>query len=484
MKKHSLFTLAVFALMTALLSAQVVYDASAGDPNPATQGWITAETILVGDANVAPVTVGGQPAWRIDDRRTEGSLNNPAYRVEMSPAEIQGLFDKGWEFTYTFSVPQITNSGGFSAFCGWGVRAEDAPEGWNVPSGKYARVGFLLGSRSSNSFFVTQQGREELTFSEDPNALHTVRVVGEAGSDYYEWFVDGVSQGSGQLADFQFTSTATPRVQFEAGASSALNGMSDWTHVSLKERRLPNVVIDTDTLTITDGGVASSDTFRGVPFTATVYNGLARFLFAGDLTFDAADLVVGKGAAAISFTVSGDVTIPDGAVFDISARPDQAGPGGGTGGSAVSGGDAGKGKTGGGSAGGGGGGEGQKFDTTTSGERGDPGKTKDNGTTGETGDNGSPGRAGGSGFRSENSGGVFVSNSQTGRGGTGGGGGNKSTSPGGGGAGGPTGVIGRNPGSPGKDATANGVAGRPGNPGGRGVDAGSGSAQSNEERHC
>jgi len=96
---------------------------------------------------------------------------------------------------------------------------------------------------------------------------------------------------------------------------------------------------------LVDGVEQVDGLFLGVPFTATAYNGKTRFLFAGDLAFGPGDVVRGTGSQAINLTASGDVTIPESVVIDVSALLEEPGPGGGAGGSPAAGGDGGGGGT-------------------------------------------------------------------------------------------------------------------------------------------
>ena len=90
------------------------------------------------------------------------------------------------------------------------------------------------------------------------------------------------------------------------------------------------------------GFVDQGGMFRGtVPYTASVSGGLATFTFAGDLALLPTDHVRGTGDNAISVVVSGDLTIPEGAIVDVSATDAAPGPGGGLGGNPPEGGDGG-----------------------------------------------------------------------------------------------------------------------------------------------
>lgn len=472
-------------MLAAMAGAQVIYDATAPYANPLSQGWTASEVVTGGSGNVGPVDVNGELAWQIDDRLTSGSLNNPYYYQTVTASEIATFFENGWDYQFTFRVPEVSNES-FSGFTGFAIRSADAPSAWAIPGGRVARVGFLIGSDAPGTFFLTPQPRNKVTFATG-GGFHTVRVLGEPGSDRVGWFVDGVSQGHARVGDFDYASgTTRSEVNFKAGSSAGLNGPVQWRSLSLAVREAPTVVVNSDDLTISDGGVASSDTFRGVPFTAHVFNGLARFVFAGDLEFAPTDRVRGVGTAAISLTASGDIVVPSGAVVDVSASALGAGPGGGNGAGSTTGGGAGDGSAGGAAVSGGAGGTGGPVTgrwpnlVANGGSRGDDGRFGNWGTAGEGGDSGQGGKNGFAAYGGPNSGGVGRSNE--GGGGSGGMRGSRSTAPGSGGRGGPGDVIGREPGRNGSSATANGGVGGNGNPGLAGASGGGGRVLRGEGR--
>jgi predicted nuclease with TOPRIM domain len=237
-----------------------------------------------------------------------------------------------------------------------------------------------------------------------------------------------------------------------------------------------NIVIDSSALTVSVNGVASPNSFRGVPFTVTAYNGRTRFLFAGDMILGTNDRLTGVGSNAITFIVSGDVTIPDGAVIDVSALTNRPGPGGGVGGGTAPGGvgpssGGGFGTRGTGGGGGGGGANGyvvigipDRLYNPTAGGSGNPGN--DNATAGALGLTGDRGRDGASGYNAPNTGGA---GQQVINRGFGGGRGSRAYQFAGGGSRGTTRVASPSPGGNGNNATVS--AGNGGSPGAAGSGA-------------
>ncbi len=61
--------------------------------------------------------------------------------------------------------------------------------------------------------------------------------------------------------------------------------------------RASTIIFNTNTDTITLDGSVETGTFRGTPFTVEQQNGVATFLFAGNLNFGATDIVTGGSAA-------------------------------------------------------------------------------------------------------------------------------------------------------------------------------------------
>ncbi|MBK1669042.1 hypothetical protein CKO28_13470, partial [Rhodovibrio sodomensis] len=92
------------------------------------------------------------------------------------------------------------------------------------------------------------------------------------------------------------------------------------------------ITVDTDAGTI--NGVASGGSFNGTPFTTQVIGNVMRFQFAGDLTIDDDDRVVGTGSRGASFFAGNNANIGARVTFDFSAIGATPGAGGGSGGTA------------------------------------------------------------------------------------------------------------------------------------------------------
>jgi hypothetical protein len=247
-----------------------------------------------------------------------------------------------------------------------------------------------------------------------------------------------------------------------------------------------NIVIDSSALTISVNGAPSTNSFRGLSFTATAYNGRTRFLLAGDVSFGANDRVTGVGSNAITLITAGDVTIPDGAVVDVSALPDRPGPGGGAGGGTAPGSVGpsagnGFGIRGTGGSGGTGGANGyvqigipDRIFQPSAGGSGNPGN--DNATEGTNGMTGERGHDGTGGFNAPNTGGLGTQVTNRGTGGARGGRAFESAD---GGARGTTRIAGPSAGGQGDNATISAGGGGSAARAGNGAAGGAGQVRRN-----
>jgi hypothetical protein len=101
----------------------------------------------------------------------------------------------------------------------------------------------------------------------------------------------------------------------------------------LEDRLVPSqVTMNTDTLTISGDGDNNDHAFYGVPFTASVVDGVAQFRIAGDLNVPSGDRITVTGSRPAALFVGNDLTIGGGTTFDASANGSAPGPGGGWGG--------------------------------------------------------------------------------------------------------------------------------------------------------
>lgn len=106
--------------------------------------------------------------------------------------------------------------------------------------------------------------------------------------------------------------------------------------------RCDEILVDTDSLTITVGGVAWDFGGNGTLVDAFDNSkGIAEFRIGGDLNLSLGDTLRGVGSRPLSLLVGNDVNIASGATIDFSAINNITGPGGGTAGTGGAGGDGG-----------------------------------------------------------------------------------------------------------------------------------------------
>lgn len=236
---------------------EVSYQAKIGDdPNPIHQGWTASEIQVGEDGNARAEVVDGETVWRIDDHLTEESLNLPAYYYYPENPEgiVPRLFEKGWEFSFTYRIEEQTGGSDYAAFCGWRISGKLAPKEWGIPEGKSARMGFYLGrshqwtllGRKYAGYFVSrdlqaapQLGQERrsnafMKKSEERGEWHTVRVIGEPRSPRYDWYVDGEYAGSGRISDeIKGDTEEALHLLFYSGSPGEIDRTSDWREVTL-----------------------------------------------------------------------------------------------------------------------------------------------------------------------------------------------------------------------------------------------------------
>ncbi|MGB6223266.1 hypothetical protein, partial [Haloferula sp.] len=225
MKYAVLLLCALFAALPVLqaASADVIYDSSAADPNPVTQGWVSSDTTEPGTdgdtdgridfpANVGPVAAPGGVAWQIHDQLTDGAFNLPGYQRFLTRSELGAMYYDGWVFEFTVKSSNLAP--GPSGFTSWGLALADDP-GWGL-SGS-TRVGFWVGQDADGNFYVEPNGGTLVSLGAGSiDDFHTIRAVGLPESSEFEWFIDGASQGTIDFASYTIASDFRG-VQFVAG---------------------------------------------------------------------------------------------------------------------------------------------------------------------------------------------------------------------------------------------------------------------------
>ncbi|MEO0794054.1 MAG: RHS repeat-associated core domain-containing protein [Verrucomicrobiota bacterium] len=209
------------------------------NPDPTSQGWVTSETTtpgvdanldgLIDSSNVGAIVDSEGVSWQIYDQFSAGTLNFPSYRNPMTAEDFETMYAQGWVYEFTVRAVQVDRWAGFT---GWAVSSGDNP-GWNF-SGSMARVGFFFGFDPSGDFWVRHNGDQRYSGNTN-NSFHTIRAVCPPESTTFEWFINGVSQGAGEL----ITSGGFQGLVFEQGSSADQFGAADWKRVSLSSEVTP-----------------------------------------------------------------------------------------------------------------------------------------------------------------------------------------------------------------------------------------------------
>ena len=236
---------------------EVQYDAGlAGRVDPVDQGWKPDEIKLGAGGNARATSSDTGEAWRIDDCLIDESHDLPTYRYIINdPKETaRRLFQNGWEFSFTYRIEKQAGSSDYAAFCGLRISSKAAPPEWEITEGKSARIGFYLGRTYDGFLFrrkylgdfiarnldpAPQLGHKSRTnaftkTSSEPGAWHTVRVVGEAQSPGFDWYLDGEYAGSGRVSDEEMSDVADPiHVIFYSGSPGEVERVTDWRKITL-----------------------------------------------------------------------------------------------------------------------------------------------------------------------------------------------------------------------------------------------------------
>lgn len=248
-----LFVLVIVAcrLHSAARGAEIVFRADASQPNPIEQDWSAAETTTPGvdqspsdgrldpPANVGPIRIDSTTsAWQVRDQRGEGALNLPTYSRTLEAGFLDDCFRNGWSFEVDVRAVEASAARS-SGFSGWGFSAVADP-GWGIP-GAFARIGFTVGIDNASAapedqrFAVEVAGGPRIVLGEgSAREFHVLRAVGAPRSTYYEFLIDGVSQGRFDFRAADLGGLTDRRVAFGGNSSLNLNETTDWKSVVLR----------------------------------------------------------------------------------------------------------------------------------------------------------------------------------------------------------------------------------------------------------
>lgn len=244
-----------------LVSAQAgvlsEYDADAGSPasagaieSPSAQGWTEAGT--GSGVVVEGVVTGGTNAWRISD---DASGLNPTNTQSLSAAQLTEMYLGGWEFEMVVRAVR-GDGGGFGA---WGVSLGNDP-GWGLTGRE--RVGFGISYIvATDALKVSPTHGSPVTLGAGSAAdFHTIRCVGAPLSSQYEFFLDGISQGTFDIKDGSSNANYDDVTRFASGSTGGTGRETEWHSVQLVANDPPIVVLPSGGSTMVDEEGATSDT--------------------------------------------------------------------------------------------------------------------------------------------------------------------------------------------------------------------------------
>ena len=222
------------------------FDSRRADPDPVAQLWFDTETergsdaspadgLLDSDKNVGIVIDGEEAVWQVLDQSRPASYDNPWNRNLLDNDELLQLYDLGWSFSATVKALAPSNDGGYSGYVGWGFTAGKNP-GWDIAANAAARIGFAVGiNTGDNSFYITPESAPKLDLpAGSADDYHTITAVCPPRSTVYEWFLDGVSQGTLDFATVDVGGLTADNLSFGSGRGSNFGGTTNWKQVSLE----------------------------------------------------------------------------------------------------------------------------------------------------------------------------------------------------------------------------------------------------------
>ena len=201
-------------------------------PHPTTQGWTedgTAPSGITPNVDLMGVTENGTRGWQINDN---SSVNNPGYYQPLTNNDFQTMFDRGW--TLRAKVKVVAGEG--AAF--WSVTAANAPAAWNVSGGAGNIIGFLVDRVDDDQFqvkLVDNQSSQTINLGDgSANDFHTLELVGQAGSNAFDFFVDGQFRFAAAIPNGVGTAGYEDRAMFNSASTGGIGRNVIWNEVSLK----------------------------------------------------------------------------------------------------------------------------------------------------------------------------------------------------------------------------------------------------------
>lgn len=196
-------------------------------PHPSTQGW--TEIGATTGVTLEGVTDGSTRAWRILDNATN---SNPAYYQPLRSQDYQQMFDRGWTFR---ARTKVVSGGGLAL---WSVTAAHAPAGWNIAAGPGNMNGFEIARVGSDEFQVKlwsdQAGTTVNLGPGSADQFHTLELVGRAGSNAFDFLVDGQFRFASSITNGTGLGGFEDRALWNSGSTGGTGLNVIWNEVSLR----------------------------------------------------------------------------------------------------------------------------------------------------------------------------------------------------------------------------------------------------------
>ena len=209
-------------------------------PHPSTEGWTETGAAASGptpNVTLAGVTDGGTRGWRIQD---DSSTNNPGYYQSLTAAKYESMFDMGWAFRAKVKV--VAGEG--LAF--WSVSSANAPAGWHVAGGAGNMNGFQVDRVNGDQFQVKLLQNPATPIvnlgAGSANDFHNLELLGRAGSNVFDFLVDGQIRFSTTISDAAGMEGFENRAMFNSGDTAGTGRNVLWNEVSLIVAPEPNML--------------------------------------------------------------------------------------------------------------------------------------------------------------------------------------------------------------------------------------------------
>jgi hypothetical protein len=226
----------------ALVLAQYAADLATPTPvsHPSTQGW--TETGAGTNVTLQGATVNNTRGWQVRD---DSSSCNPGYYQPLDNKDYQTMFDQGWTFA---AKVKVEDGGGLAL---WSVTAANAPAGWGVGGGLGNMNGFQVdrvnGDELQVQLWQTANAPVINLGAGSANDFHTLQLVGKAGSNVFDFLVDGHLYYTSAITNAAGLAGVEDRALFNSGDTQGTGRNVIWNEVSLQAIPEPTSAV---TLTI------------------------------------------------------------------------------------------------------------------------------------------------------------------------------------------------------------------------------------------